>query len=209
MPSAPGADLMAQASGSLTNEQVGTRMLEEMVQDPAMDEIWLRMFKQMVLHGNQAVLTEVAESPHCPPDLLGLLSMSSSAVIQRAVADNPNTPSDVLQHMVATDRNLQYTVIRNPSTSAATLEWLLGQATDDDWILRFAVAGHPNCPQARLIQWASDPDCAVRTAVAHNPNCPPDLLCRFLQDPEPEVRSQALYNPSLPEEYKALARISQ
>ena len=68
--------------------------------------------------------------------------------IRWSVADNENTPPDVLSTL----------------------------AEDVDWAVRLGVAGNKNTPPDVLCALAGDDDWSVRYTVENNKNTPPDVL---------------------------------
>ena len=85
--------------------------------------------------------------------------------------------------------------VMNGSLPAGLLERLAG---DDDWEVRFRVAGSSSCPPEALARLAGDPDEDIRAEVARNPNTPPGTLLSLAADPSPVVRGTASSHPSCP-----------
>ena len=85
---------------------------------------------------------------------------------------------------------------RNPSASGDTLTIL---ATDDNWRVRWAVAGNQNTPVEVLNRLAEDENWEVRFAVAKNPKIPPEAAIRLSTSEVSQIRQALSENPSVPE----------
>ncbi len=83
------------------------------------------------------------------------------------IASDPNTPSEILEHLARTDNTrLLEKIAENPNSKPFLLEIL---------------ASHPS------------PD--VRSAVSENPNVPEDIVATLCQDDHPDVRFRLAENP--------------
>lgn len=134
----------------------------------------------------------VAEDPNTPADVLAKLSTDSFTFVREHVAMNPNTPADVLARM-STDFNssVRWQAAMNPNTPANVLARM---STDFDEYLRRCVAIHPNTPPDSLIELSTDSDSDVRCAVAYNPNTPLNVVMELANDKDSYIRRRALEN---------------
>lgn len=108
------------------------------------------------------------------PEVLRQYSDASQAEWRRAVADNPHTPVDVLESMVAgRNESLRKRALLNPSIP---LETLLRFARKGEVSLRQEVIKSPRIPIEVLRELSADPKPDVRLAVAQNPFAPTPLL---------------------------------
>ncbi len=150
-------------------------------------EVWNSKCKKLVTgpdwsHGNHPTVRRqqaVAQDPSTDPELLAVLSRSTSTSVRARVA-------------------------RNTSADSATQERL---SRDDNAWIQMEIADNPMAdPQVleRLSQSEFDP---VRNAVASNHRTNPGTLARLVTDPSADVRHSALYNPFLPEHLRALGSI--
>lgn len=109
--------------------------------------------------GKDSAYNGIASSPNIPSDLAAELSAyeykwkSSTLIMRRALAENPNTDPDVLASMV-----------KNP------------------WEVRQALAGNPNTPLKTLTKLSKDKSYRVKDELAHNPNISEEIFDRLLDD---------------------------
>lgn len=93
---------------------------------------------------NTNLLTTYAMYADAAPDVLKILSNHESRDVQKAVAQNPCTPTEVLDNL-ANNSWCEYRVAKNPSTAPQTLARLIMQpGTDDN--ARLNALSNPNTP---------------------------------------------------------------
>jgi hypothetical protein len=110
------------------------------------------------------VLYRVATHPECPPEYLTKLSMSWSSIVRTGVAENENTPGDVLWALsFDTDPNVLWQVASNTRTPAKAFENLIDAKSSDD-------------PKRRLYN--------IVSRSIRNPNCPIDLVIKVYKSKE-------------------------
>jgi hypothetical protein len=110
------------------------------------------------------VLYRVATHPECPPEYLTELSMSWSSIVRMGVAENENTPGDVLWALsFDTDPNVLWQVASNTRTPAKAFENLIDAKSSDD-------------PKRRLYN--------IVFRSIKNPNCPIDLVIKVYKSKE-------------------------
>jgi hypothetical protein len=104
-----------------------------------------------------------AGSQSCSPNMLEQLAHSDVDRIRLRVAENPNTPMDVLE-LLATDRNAD---------------------------VRVAVGTNPSTPPHISYALAFDVDPNVRLGLAEDLNTPIELLDKLMEDENPYVSFRA------------------
>jgi hypothetical protein len=110
------------------------------------------------------VLYRVATHPECPPEYLTELSMNWSSIVRLGVAENENTPGDVLWALsFDTDPNVLWQVASNTRTPAKAFENLIDAKSSDD-------------PKRRLYN--------IVFRSIRNPNCPIDLVIKVYKSKE-------------------------
>ncbi len=145
--------------------------------------------------------TEKASNPQTRPEILRQLASDSDWQIRRLIANNPNTPTDLLWHLgidfpeaVLTNlifpllqlEHLQLaaeipactltSLLQCPEVPIAFMEYAVGQ---QDYSLWLAVAYNHNTPShllANLARKSRNQDRELIRAVAAHPNTPPQLL---------------------------------
>ena len=88
------------------------------------------MDKNEILNSDYDVRVSVAENPNTPADVLTELAKDSDCDVRRYAAGNPNTPADVLTEL----------------------------AKDSDWHVRISVAGNPKLKEVLTDKNKSDED---------------------------------------------------
>jgi hypothetical protein len=110
------------------------------------------------------VLYRVATHPECPPEYLTELSMHWSPIARMGVAENENTPGDVLWALSHdTDSNVLWEVASNTSTPPKAFENLIEARSSDD-------------PNRKLYN--------IVFRAIRNPSCPIDLVIRVYKSKE-------------------------
>lgn len=105
-----------------------------------------------------------------------------------AVAKNPHTPVEVLEHLAKDDVNLvRALVATNPSTPPHVLEKFFS----DEKIVRDGLSGNPNTPVKLMKILCDDSDKMVRMRLAENPSAPDEVLQTLLGDTDPNVSKAA------------------
>ena len=128
------------------------------------------MDKNEILNSDYDVRVSVAENPNTPVDVLMELAKDSYCDVRRYAARNPNTPADVLTELAKdSDCDVRYFAAGNPSTP---VDVLMELAKDSYWCVRRYAAGNPNTPADVLTELAKDSDYIVRRNAARNPNMP-------------------------------------
>ena len=142
------------------------------------------------------LLDLVLSHPRCPEAVLRNIGTDPRAgpTACRRVAQNLNTPADVLDHLANSFyAEVKITVAVHPSTPLHTLERLV-EIRDIE--LRATVARNPRLPASVLEDLADDAEMVVRSWVAVHASTPQETLQRLLGDRNSRVRAYAAENPA-------------
>ncbi len=127
-----------------------------------------------------------------PPEEFALLAKSHNNTTRIAIAQNKNTPQDILRAL-AKDHvwNVRAAAARNESISQDILRFL---AKDKNGYVRARVARNRSAPQGILRILAKDDHYYIRAHVASNKNVPVDVLKDLLEDEDVTVKNHARSN---------------
>ncbi len=127
-----------------------------------------------------------------PPEEFALLAKSHNNTTRIAIAQNKNTPQDILRAL-AKDHvwNVRAAAARNESISQDILRFL---AKDKNGYVRERVARNRSAPQGILRILAKDDHYYIRAHVASNKNVPVDVLKDLLEDEDVTVKNHARSN---------------
>ncbi len=140
------------------------------------------------------VRVSAAENPNMAVETLTSLAGDNNRMVRHAVASNPSTPFEVLTNL-ATDMFVQWSVAQNRNTPRDILQELAGSAQPE---VREQVARNENTPIEVLTRLAEDEDPDVRVAVARNENTPIEVLTKLAKDEDREVRHAVAFNSNTP-----------
>ncbi|MEG3895206.1 MULTISPECIES: hypothetical protein [unclassified Microcoleus] len=145
-------------------------------------------------HPENSVRDAVAKHPNASEaTLLQLLPSYSNVIINRN-----NLPISVLEQL-AGDRNLHYSLLKQPNLPGAILAQMLDSSSESN---RAKIAEHPQVLASTLEQLARDADPKVRLAVAQNLNTPDALRSQLLQqlatESDEKIRVAVASHPSTP-----------
>lgn len=154
-------------SGLASNPNVGTELLIQLIE------------KSRESEENVEIRQGVAKNPNLSGDLFVILSKDEDELVRISVADNLQTPVEVLERLVSEEPH------------------------GEDYGVRRYLAGNPNCPVELLEILAMDSSSGVRSEVAGNPNVSPEVLSKLATDPDEYVRSCVQNNPISTGEIKA------
>ena len=145
---------------------------------------------------NPSLDPAIAENPNTPPEILVEMSSAESQYQRAHVACNPSTPIEVLE-ILANDPepDVVKQVAGNPSAPAAVL---IDLANNEDYYVRYRLCWNPNLPESLYSQLAHDPDDLVRVGIASKPNLPVEDMYRLAKDESTHVKSCLAKNPNLP-----------
>jgi hypothetical protein len=162
------------------------------------------------------VRARAARSPAMPLDLLAWLAEDESRIVRRAVAENPNATTRILDVLIQdyswSNEPVRLAVVRHPHVSTGILEQLAG---DRSARVRHAVLAHPNAPaqtRERILlaalehcQMLSEP--AYQTIALAHPLTPAAKLLAGVRSLEWIERYAIARNPAAPDE--ALVALTQ
>lgn len=151
-------------------------------------------------HPENSIREAVAKHPNASEStLLQLLPSYSNVIINRN-----NLPISVLEQL-AGDRNLHYSLLKQPNLPGAILAQMVDSSSESN---RAKIAEHPQVLASTLEQLARDADPKVRLAVAQNLNTPDALRSQLLQqlatESDEKIRVAIAANPSTPIVLEAL-----
>lgn len=150
------------------------------------------------LHTNTYIREAVANNPHTPSYILEQLSRDGHKQVLLAVAGNEKTPSHILSKLAGMkDVEILRRIARHSTTPESALRDL---ALHDDPEVRRRVALNANAPDNALERLGRDNTAEVRVATSMNMSSSPVLLARLAGDPEVRVRAAVAMNPSTPVE---------
>jgi hypothetical protein len=103
------------------------------------------------------------------------------------------TDPQKLDHLArSSDVKVRRGVVVNRHTSSDTLLYL---SNDLDWVIRFCIPSHANCPKEALLTLVKDPFSYVRLRVLSVLSLEPDVLDYGSVDRNPEVRLKVATHP--------------
>lgn len=167
----------------------------------------------------EQILEKEALNPNTSANRLRELSKSLDRRIRQAIAQNPNTPPDIL---VILFNKFPLQVLHNPVLNLILLEkpnfleelyqcsklvfhkyklpnffieWAIFNINET---IRGAVASSPKTPQKFLEKLSQDKQSFVRIQVAANYNSPAHILEKLSQDRDKYVRKSVARNPHVP-----------
>ena len=145
----------------------------------------------------QWVRRDIAKNDRTRPDTLRKLAKSEEATIRWNVAQNPNTPADVISEILREDNDVSAIcyALNHPSV---TVEDLVAHADSWNCYIRQTVAEHEKTPPEVLRQLANDSESTVLESVAANPNTPQDVLLTLADAGLYGITLNLLENPSCP-----------
>ncbi len=147
--------------------------------------------------GSEWICDSLAQNPNTPTRVLQALSNSKFDCVLQHLALNPNTPDTILEDLATNKHHICQAVAINPKTPIYLLEQL---ATYEYWGIRSSVAQNPNTPIALLEQLAKDKSSDVYLGVIKNSNAPVNLLIQAFNQSEDGglIRYTLAQNPSIP-----------
>jgi len=125
------------------------------------------------------VYTEVAKHPACPPSVLRSLSQRPNCIVQ--LAGNPNTPPDVIEHIMQSgaDRMVVALVEQADIQDSQQIE---KHRADFDSVIARSIAHRPNCTQEQAL-WAVQHDHPQRLKFGQpaieSPQVPPYVVAMW------------------------------
>ena len=180
--------------------------------------------KALKTHDHRVAMT-AAENPTTRPETLRMLAGALPANYMGAIAQNPNTPVDVLLDMSRGNNIYAFnTLVFNPSLTAEIIENILNYKIITKISSRHVLLNNPNITTAQVVKIFNMGGPATEYALKHpklpmdilldsldapitfnsriaylNPNVPPEMLVRIMDDPTHKSwQAELLQNPSMP-----------
>lgn len=131
-----------------------------------------------------------SKDPMTAPEVLHDYARDPYLIIRRYVAKNPSSSEDTLARLANdSDDRTRLFVAQNPKTSDKILERLLSHGCDVYMYRNIAV--HPNATGDILARLAKNEDDIVRYNVARHPNAMKATLSELMEDPVVSTREMA------------------
>ncbi len=116
-------------------------------------------------------------------------SSSKCLPIALCIASDPETPTELLEHLAKTDNErLLERIAEHPNLSPFLLEILASHPSPG---VRAAVAENPNVTDDILMALCNDSHDDVRYSIAENPSMRPEVLANLIEDSNPFVAHRA------------------
>ncbi|RUT02048.1 hypothetical protein DSM106972_061230 [Dulcicalothrix desertica PCC 7102] len=160
----------------------------------------------------------VAEHPNALPEWLSEFSKSPHEKIRKAVAQNYNTPTNILEQLADDDSwSVRWEIARNPNTPIKTIFKNLARDTsvldtigyqmskqyeraEKDSILDILAEESTSSLETILQRLIQEGEQTARTFLASRVDLPTDLLTQLAQTGEYQVREAVAKNPNTPVE---------
>ena len=131
----------------------------------------------------------LAENPNTPKDILIKLSGDEDGDVRKRVAGNSNTPKDILVKLSEDETgDVREAVAENPNRPE-------GVYTRKE---KRELTGNPSTPKDILVKLSEDKNESIRRGVAENPNTPKDILIKLSEDED--FRAGVAENPNTPKD---------
>lgn len=144
---------------------------------------------------NYAIQIKIAQNPNTPEYLLNHLSLHKENSVVAEVAGNPNTPSELLFELSKSNsRQVREKAFQNPSIPPEALRQYIKSdhyIFDSDFC---GIATNPSTPPDVLHILSQTDNKWVKIAVANNPNTSIETLAFLLTDTEPYIVQLSLAN---------------
>jgi len=147
----------------------------------------------LYLYRNSVI--QKAESLETAPEVLTELSHHRRPEVRATVAENPNTPQEILyqffeEKTLIGSRTYAESLINNPKTPPEILRQLYEELDTGHWLI-YHIAENPNTPEDILRELANKPrseQAGYIIGLARNPNLPADLVSKLKSDPSESIR---------------------
>ncbi len=156
------------------------------------------LLKTMSKSYDEEIRKNVAQNPNTPVDILDIMSKDTSEEVRAKVALNPSTVLETLNQLVNSgEKRIVSFVCRNPNIDADFLYEMCKQGSQD---VRWNIAMNPNIPQKCIELLSNDKDTTVRASIAEHSKTGSDTLKIMSKDIEYRVRQEVAKNPNTPSE---------
>jgi hypothetical protein len=145
---------------------------------------------------------DLARDSTTSAEILTQLAESDRTIVVKAIAANPNTPVSLLIKLAEHEsEEVRKQIARNPNTPLEILA-KFAQSRYSNLVIRQEVAKNKSTPVEILNELASDRSFLVRQAIAYHPQAPASILVALFQDPETNNRDsieEIARHPNTPE----------
>ncbi len=194
------------------------KLLQIIAENPQLAEEYINEL------ANTPVQTYALKNKSADTNLLREKALSDDEAIRAAVAENPNTPSDILEHL-AKDKsnNVLKSLAKNPSISKDMMEdlsnysglhsdMLENPAITPEIMRKISANKNRDCDFNKkymsnpclsideILYNINNPDECVRMGLAANPKTPSQAINTLSEDKNPLVRNAAYKHKNLPQE---------
>jgi hypothetical protein len=140
----------------------------------------------------------VARNSGCPPELLADIAKNPDWRVRSGLLDNPNTPLDVLEHLLGSQDAPELASVHRVSSPDVPPEVLDKMARHPNAEVRMAVARHPAITPELLGWLVTDGTKEVRRFVANNPRTnPADINLLVKAGSTPDLMQLSDSNPEM------------
>lgn len=179
--------------------------MDSVLENPKLAEVtdgdWRKGFARYPGEKFERTRAAVASNPTTPESVLRMLADDESFMVLFGVAQNPNTPPEILIKLITKYPNEEGLVAfcaRNKNMPVSELRDLRKHKSE---MVRRYVAGNPNAPDDVLRAMAYDSDSRVREIVAEHSGTPVIILAMLSKDKYWLVRNCVAENPHTPYSY--------
>ena len=123
------------------------------------------------------VLASAASNPNLPIDAFFTLAQIEDRQVLIEIAQNPNTPSKILEKLMSEDIDIRCKLVQNPSISTSLLKVL---ASDDDALVQQEVTKHVKTNEDMLDKLSKSEDRATVFSIACNANASLEALIQVV-----------------------------
>jgi hypothetical protein len=169
---------------------MSSKVLETALKEASDENTSIKRLKELINTKNGKIRSAVAQNPNTPPDIL--LKLFDEFPLH--VLNNPVFEFLLIENPNFYDELFQVNrdVFNEDGLPSSFLKWGVNHC---DEAIRIAVAKSPNTPQHFLVELAQDEHTDVRCKVARNYNTPKDILDKLSDDNCLNVRIGVAGNP--------------
>lgn len=130
---------------------------------------------------------DMASDINTSSEVLAILAKDNSSFnffIKRAIIENPNCTSEILEELANNESwGIKQYIARSPKCTNELLERLANNEVRE---VRMGVASNPICPKEILEKLTNNEHCHIKVCVAGNPNCPIEVLEKLIDEAKHE-----------------------
>lgn len=156
------------------------------------------MLREKASSDDEAVRAAVAENPNTPPDILEHLAKDKSNNVLKSLAKNPSISKDMMEDL-SNYSGLHNDMLENPAITHEIMRKIsAGKNRDCDFNKKYM--SNPCLSIDEILYNVNNPDECVRMGLAANPKTPPEAVAALSEDKNPLVKNAAYKHPNLPQE---------